>query len=134
MDLKIRCLYCDFLDTVRIMRCRVRWPITTFDGWIVVKSRGTVLCDGITVVTFIKLITVFMWVNSIRLIRTEKPIRRWFLGRFGCSSRCPCRRSCWWFSGITFGRCSCWLKYTMKGACEVGNHVIVICYLPLWSV
>ena len=107
------------LDTVWIMWCGVGWPITSLDGRIVVQSRSTALCNGISVVAFIKLIAMLVGINSIRLIRTEKPVIRWFLSGLRCRgrcSRCGCR---WWFSRIAFSCSSCWLN--MSGMTYADN-------------
>ena len=97
------------LDTVWIMWCGVSWPITSLDGWIVVKSGSTVLCDSISIVAFVKLIAMLVGINSVRLIRAEKSAVRWFLSGLRCRgcSRCSCR---WWFSRIAFSCSSCWLN------------------------
>ena len=95
------------LDTVWIMWCGVSWPITSLNGGIVVKSRSTALCNGVSVVAFIKLIAMLVGINSVRLIRTEKPVIRWFLSCLCCRGRCS-RCSCrWWFSCIAFSCSSC---------------------------
>ena len=112
--------------TVRIMWCGIGWPITSLDGGIVVKSRSTVLCNGIAIVTFIEFIAMLVGINSIRLIRTEKSVIRWFWSSLrccGCCSRC----CSWWFSCIAF-RCSCcWLKMLL-----MSHHLDPKRYLPLW--
>ena len=113
--------------TVRIMWCGIGWPITSLNGGIVVESRSTVLCNGIAIVTFIEFITMLVGINSIRLIRTEKSVIRWFWSGLrcrGCCSRCCCS---WWFSCIAF-RCSCcWLKMLL-----MSHHLDPKRYSPLW--
>ena len=98
------------LDTVWIMWCGVSWPITSLDGWIVVKSGSTVLCDSISIVAFVKLIAMLVGINSVRLIRAEKPTIWWFLSGFRCRGRCSSCGCSWWFSRIAFSCSSCWLN------------------------
>jgi len=99
--------------TVWIMWCGISWPITSLDWRIVVKSRSTVLCNCISIVTFIEFIAMLVGINSIRLIRTEKSVWRWFLSRLCCRCCCSCCCCCsWWFCRIAF-RCSCWCLLNM---------------------